>query len=339
MDYQQAIKEVKHQTLQGVYCLQGSEDFLRQEFRQSLAEAVEKAAGELDVVSFDLNEDSIDAVLDEAETYSFFVDQRLIIADQCDFLVSQPTQKLTDMQQERLLDYLKNPNPASHILFIVPHDGVDKRRKLTKQFQKLAVYVNVSPLDEGAVGTYLNKYLQEMQLDLNRAGQEALLQRVDYQLSQAVAEVQKLKQYAQGGHPLTLEVVENLVTRSLASNVFDLTNAIVARKMEESVQIYQDLILMKNDPIQLHALLVSQFRLYLQVKILVNQGLMQDEIGRSLGVHPYRVKLAMQASRRMNLKELSALYGQFIEADRQMKTGSSMKETAFYIILTKIMQL
>ncbi|MGF3213562.1 DNA polymerase III subunit delta [Facklamia sp. P12945] len=339
MDFQKAKQALVQGKIDNVYCLQGSEVYLQQNFRQALAQKIENLAGELDLSSFDANEVSIDTVLDEAESYSFFVDQRLIIVDQVDFLNSQAQQKMTDGQTKRLLDYLKDPNPATCILFIVPHDQVDKRRKLTKAFLKETTYINISPLGEAAVQSFIQSYIQSADFEMTTEAQKALLQRVDYQLSQAVAELEKLKQFAQSGQKVTLEVVNSLVTRSLASDVFELTNAILARKLDRSIQIYQDLILMKHDPIQLHALIVSQFRLFLQVKLLQMQGIKQDEMAQTLSVHPYRVKLALQASRPMQIGELSQLYLQLIQADYQMKTGLGNKDTSFYLILTKIMQL
>ncbi|MGX7108633.1 DNA polymerase III subunit delta [Facklamia miroungae] len=339
MDFQNAIQELDKGIVKPFYCLQGSEVYLQQTFRQALAQKIETSTGELDVTSFDWNEVSLDTILDEAETYSFFVDQRLIIVDQVDLLISQPNKKMTESETQRLVDYLKDPNPSTCILFIVPFDQIDKRRKLTKCFVKETRYINISPLEENAVQTFIQTYIQSQSFEMTPEAQKGLLQRVDYQLSQAVTEVQKLKQFAQSGQKVTLEVVQSLVTRSLTSDVFELTNAILAGKLEPSIQIYQDLILMKHDPIQLHALIVSQFRLFVQVKILQRQGMRQDEIAKSLAVHPYRVKLALQASRQMHLNELSQLYLQLVEADYQMKTGLGSKDTSFYLILTKIMQL
>ncbi|MCR8969034.1 DNA polymerase III subunit delta [Facklamia sp. 7083-14-GEN3] len=339
MDFQKAKQALAQGEIENVYCLQGSEVYLQQSFRQALAQKIETLAGELDLSSFDASEVSIDTILDEAETYSFFVDQRLIIVDQVDFLISQPQQKMTDGQTKRLIDYLKDPNPSTCILFIVPHDQVDKRRKLTKTFLKETNYINISPLEESDVQAFVQNYIQSASFEMTTEAQKALLKRVDYQLSQAVAELEKLKQFAQSGQKVTLEVVNSLVTRSLASDVFELTNAILARKIDRSIQIYQDLILMKHEPIQLHALIVSQFRLFIQVKLLQQQGMQQEEMAQILSVHPYRVKLALQSSRQMQIEELSQLYLQLIQADYQMKTGLGNKDTSFYLILTKIMQL
>lgn len=339
MEYQEAIKRIKQGQIDPIYVLQGSESFLTTLLRRAIETQVEASQSELDLTVLDMTEVTMDQVLDEAETYSFFVDQRLIIVDYCDFLATQSQQKLSDAQEQRLFDYLKDPNPATCLVFIIPSDSVDKRRKLTKNLQKTVTYVNLEPLNEGQVLSYMKNYLQEIDLHLDQPLLEELLQRVNYKLSQAVTEVSKLQQYAFSGNPIDLTVVKSLVTRSLESNVFELTNALMQSQMAEAVQIYQDLVLMKHDPIQLHSLIVSQYRLIIQSKLLQSQGLNQASIAQVLGVHPYRVKLSLQMARRLSLKQLRNLYQDLITADYQMKTSQGQKETYFYLFLTKALRL
>lgn len=339
MKFQQALKALDQEGLAPVYAIQGSEWHLQQTFRQHLARRIEDQAGELDQVVFDLNEQTLDEVLDEAQSYSFFVDQRLIVVENVDFLNNQAKVKLTKGQEERLEAYLDDPNPASHLVFMIPADKLDNRRRLTKRFKQKTQFVEVTPLDDQEVTRYLQTYLKTSSIQLREDALEEVLKRTNYQLTKAIAEVQKLIQFASGGQPITVEVVQQLVTRSLESNVFELTNAIMARDFKGAVQIYQDLLLMKNEPIQLHALVVSQFRILIQVKLLQEQGLMQDEIAQQLGVHPYRVKLAAKSARTLALHELADLYLDLIERDYQMKTSVGQKETHFYLTLTRFMQM
>ncbi len=339
MEYQAAIKALSQADLAPVYVLQGSEWYLQQTFRQALAQRVEDQVGELDSVLFDLNEQSIDEVLDEAQAYSFFVDQRLVVVENLDFLNPQSKQKLTKDQEARLEAYLQDPNPATHLVLIIPADKIDQRRRLTKLLQKHSQYIQVTPRSDQEVRRHLQDALRAASIDINREALDEVLKRTNYQLTQAMAEAQKLIQYASGGASITVEVVRQLVTRSLESNVFELTNAMMRRDFKESVQIYQDLLLMKNEPVQLHALVVSQFRLLIQVKLLQAQGLMEDGIAQQLGVHPYRVKLAARPSRAIPLAGLADLYEDLIERDYQMKTNVGQKETHFYLMLTHYMQM
>ena len=73
MKVQEAIKQIKKGEFQPNYLLLGSESYLQSTFMSSLTAAL-SAADELDVMHIDLNVDTIQAVLDEAELYSFFTE-------------------------------------------------------------------------------------------------------------------------------------------------------------------------------------------------------------------------------------------------------------------------
>ena len=121
MEYQVAIQAVRQRKLNPVYTLFGSEVFLQQEFLQTLLNQFGEADN-FDMARIDLEEQSMDAVLDEAEMFSFFAEYRLIIVENVQFLKAQSKQKLTEAQEKRLLEYLKSPNEASVIIFIIESD-------------------------------------------------------------------------------------------------------------------------------------------------------------------------------------------------------------------------
>lgn len=338
MDYQKAIQDVKKGNLKAVYTIFGSELFLQQEFLQILLNQFGEADN-LDMAKIDLSEQSLDAALDEAEMFSFFAEYRLIIVENVQFLNANSSQKLSTSEEKRLLDYINNPNEASVIVFVIPFDQVDKRKKLTKAFQKQTAFIEVNPLKEQEVSRYIQRYIEGEQLNITREASQELLVRVNYQLTEAMGEISKLKSFSLTGQPITIDVVRTLVPRTLESNVFELTDAVMKKRVDKAVQIYQDLILMKHEPIALHALIISQFRLIIQSKLLNQQGYLEADIAKELSVHPYRVKLALQSGRRSNLKQLAEFYDELIEVDYHMKTGVGIKETHFYLLLTKLVLL
>ena len=126
-----------------------------------------------------------------------------------------------------------------------------------------------------------------------------------------------------------------MVPRSLETDVFSLSQAVLKRKLSQAVQIYQDLLLAKHEPVALHALLVSQFRLLIQVKLLGHQGYQQAEIAQQLSVHPYRVKLALETVRRLDLRQLYDFYDALAEADFQLKQGIGVKEIQFDSLVSR----
>lgn len=338
MEFQQVIQELDKGTIQAVYTVVGNENYLKTQFMDKL---FEKLGGieALDISRLDLHEATMYDVLDEAEMFSFFSDYRVLIVSNATFLNAQTKQKLTDADQKRLIEYIENPNLATVLIFNVENATLDKRKKLTKSFNKQTAVVDISELDEGKVRRYVQDYINQSDISFTRESVDELLVRVDYQLTNAMTEIEKLEIYAQSEGRITIDTVRTLVPRTLESDVFQLTNAVASKDITRGIQIYRDLLLMKHEPIALHALMVSQFRVMVQSMVLAKQGMNQADIAKQLGIHPYRVKLAVQSARSLNMTELLSFYVEMAEVDYQMKTGVGDKESFFYILLTKLANL
>lgn len=338
MEFQQVMQNINKGNIKPVYCVIGSENYLKSQFIDGLFQQL-GGVDVLDISRLDLQEVSMTEVLDEAEMFSFFSNYRILLVSNATFLNAQTKQKISEAEQKRLLNYIENPNEATILVFYVENGALDKRKKLTKAFNKLTTIVDINELDEGQVGRYIQSYINNLTISFTREAIEELLNRVNYKLSNAMIEVEKLELFGQTEGRITIDTVRSLVPRTLESDVFQLTNAVVNKNMTQAIQIYQDLLLMKHEPIALHALMVSQFRIMVQALVLSRQGLNQADIAKQLGIHPYRVKLAIQSARSLQLKELLKFYVEMAEVDFGMKTGIGDKETYFYILLTKLATL
>ncbi|MBR7927462.1 DNA polymerase III subunit delta [Aerococcaceae bacterium zg-ZUI334] len=337
MEFQKVIQMIRQNQIASNYLLQGNESYLQKLFLDTLGQVVGEE--EIDRVHFDLDEVSITQVLDEADTYAFFTQYRLIIIDNVTFLNAQTTQKISDEETNRLLEYLTNPNPSSIVIWRVESEQLDKRKKVSKAFLKDVTVVDATAMKQDEVERFVTQHVKGLSLSMTDDARKELLQRVQYRLSDAMNELNKLEQYALSGKAINKDVVRQLVPRSLESNVFELSNAIMAKQLAKATQIYEDLLLMRNEPIALHALMISQFRLLIQVKLLAAAGRLEHEIATQLGVHAYRVKLALQSARHYPLAQLTAFYEQLIKTDFQMKTSVGDKEIHFYLLVTQFMTI
>lgn len=336
--FQKVIQNLNKGQLSPIYTIMGNETYLQSVFMATLLTQFDDRDA-LDIVRLDLEEVSMEDVLNEANMYSFFSEMRLVIVDHADFMGSSPKYKLTDAETKALVNYIEHPNESSILILMTSIENVDKRKKVSKLIEQKTVNVDCRIMDDKQVTRYVQDYLANVPFDISKEALTELLSRVDYQLTLAMGEVAKLNIYALNHDKITLDVIRTLVPRTLQSDVFTLTTAVLNKHISKAVQIYQDLILMKHEPIALHALLISQFRLFIQVSILSQKGQMEGQIAQALSVHPYRVKLARQSIQHMQLRELLTFYNELAETDYYMKTSIGEKTSHFYLLLTKFAKL
>lgn len=335
MNTQEALQQIRREPLQPVYLVTGTEDYLIQEIRQAFFERMTTDdLEELNFMSFDLEESSLGAVIDEAETLPFFGDYRLIFVEKPFFLTGEKKNLSLEQDLDSLLDYLKQPLETSVVVFWANYPKLDARKKATKALKKTTV-IDAAPLQERDLRNFLQRYLSNEQVKISQEAFDLFLRLTDFDLSKAMNELEKLLVSVGKGGTITLSLVENLVPKTLEHNIFQLTEQILKGDTEKAYQTYEDLHLQGEETIKLTAILIGQIRLFLQTKILQKVGYQQANIAETLGVHPYRVKLAMQQVAKFPLELLVSMYDELVDNDYQVKTGQAEKELLFQLFILR----
>ena len=109
-------------------------------------------------------------------------------------------------------------------------------------------------------------------------------------------EIEKLALYLGEEQEITVDLVEDLVAKTLEHDAFKMLNAYLANNASEALQIYHDLLRQKEEPIMLVGLLASNIRTMNNVFYLQKKGYHQQQIAKQLKIHPYRVKLMFEST-------------------------------------------
>lgn len=335
MDVQRAIQEIHKQNFQAVYLVLGTEEYLQDQIRTAFTESLQLAKDDLNFAQFDLEEESVDDLLDEAESMPFFGDYRLVFADHPAFLTAEKKSHTPEHNLDRMANYLKDPAATTILVFFADYDKLDQRKKVSKYLKKYGETIDTQPLNEAQVRRFLQQTLTNAEIRMDRKAFELFIRLTKANLSKAMKELDKLILFASQSKHISVTDIENLLPKTLEDNIFDLTNNVLNKKTSQALQLYQDLLIQGEETIKINAILLSQIRLYLQTALLVKDGYQQGKIVQILKVHPYRVKLAMQEVRHIELTTLIDLYDELIENDYKIKTGQMDKEFLFELFLLK----
>lgn len=336
MNVQQALKEITNGPLKPVYLILGTEGYLQQLIRNAFLTRMKKDnLEELNFMNFDSSEGNIANIVAEAESLPFFGDYRLVFVENPSFLTGE--KKIADQEAaiEELIAYLKKPLESTVLVFWANYEKLDARKKITKALKKAAETIEVAPLAEAPLKNYVQQYLKKENVTISNEAFDLLLRLTDFDLSKVMNELEKLLLAADSSIGITMDEVRSLVPKTLEHNVFEMTEELLKGNTGKTIQIYQDLILQGEETIRLNAILISQIRLLLQTKILMKIGYQQANIAETLGVHPYRVKLAMQQVKGISEELLIDLFDQLVENDFLVKSGQADKELSFQLFVLK----
>lgn len=314
----------------------GTEEYLMEMIRKAFVQGVLNGEeDEFNFGRFDMETTSLGSALEEAESFPFFGDQRLIFIDHPYFFTGEKVKNGPEHDVGWLEEYLTHPSDFSVVVFFAPYEKLDRRKKISKLLKKNAHIISVQPMKEKETKQYIKDYLSTEQFAIQPQAFEKLFQLTDGKLTRIMNELDKLMVYRNESRTIQAQDVKDLVPKSLDQNIFELNDKVLKRDAEGALELYSDLLLQKEEPIKIIALMISQFRLLLQVKILRKKGYQQAEIASVLKVHPYRVKLAARQERQFDQETLSRAHRGLIEADYQMKTGKVDQILQFELFILK----
>ncbi|WP_028776268.1 DNA polymerase III subunit delta [Shimazuella kribbensis] len=314
----------------------GVESFLMEEACNQLRDNIPMDQRDWNLLVLDIEDTPLEQVIQEAETPSFFGGKRLILAKNANFLTTAKSKKEQNHNIDAWMEYLKHPSESSAIVFTVNNDKLDKRKKVVKQMEKIASVTKFDALKGQALLKWVTERFRALQVKVSRDVCIVFIQVVGNDLRLLDKECQKLALYVGVKGVVTMEIMDQLIPRTLESNVFQLTQKLAENKIAEVWQIWEDLLTQKEEPVRVLALMIRQFRLLYQTKILSQRGMGASEMAKMLGMHPYPVKLAVTNAGAFSVDQLKKYLSLAVAADQDIKSGKIEKVMAVEQIFLEI---
>ncbi|SFF68629.1 DNA polymerase III, delta subunit [Planifilum fulgidum] len=323
------MREIERGTLAPVYLLYGRETFLMEEICDAIQERVlEGGDPSFNKVVVDLDEVAVQQLVREAESPPFFGGRRIVIGRNARFLSTAKAKQKVDHRLEELLRYADEPLSTTVLVLLVPEEKLDNRKKAVKKLERTVRTVRCDPLEGRELEKWVFDRFRRHGANPQPEAVRRLIRQVGSDLRLLHNECAKLALYAGDGGTVSAEDVDRLVPRTLEEDIFKLVDRAASRKVEEAFSILYDLLNQREEPIRILALMIRQFRILLQVKLLAAQGKSDREIASLLGLHPYPVKLARRQGKAYSERQLRRLLLSAIETDQAIKSGKIDKTFA-----------
>ncbi|MGB3160455.1 MAG: DNA polymerase III subunit delta [Carnobacterium sp.] len=334
MNFSKEMAKLKTNKIAPIYLILGTESYLNRIARETFIHSIlKKDEIDLNLGIYDMEEVPLGVALEDAESVPFFGDRRLVIVDRPIFLTGDKGKPKFEHDIKWFENYLIKPSATTIFVIFAPYEKLDDRKKISKLLKKNAVIIETPILSEKEMRSYLKTTIENEEFKISPEAFELFIQLTDAKLSVAMSELPKLLLYGQENKYITKDAVSELITKSLEQNIFSLNDYVLKKKVGLALELYHDLLLQKEDPIKINAIMTSQFRLLLQVKILEKRGYQQGDIAKILKVHPYRIKLSIQHMKPFSKKVLADAYNGLIETEYRLKTGQGEKNMQFELFV------
>lgn len=334
------IKDLTVHTLPPILVLTGEDVGQFEWLKKDILQKIDYDPSDLNYSYFDMKETSYAVVELDLVSLPFFADEKIVILDHLLDLTTAKKRVLTDEDLKQFESYLEMPSESTKLV-IFAEGKLDSKRRLVKLLKREAQIVEAATPKDQDLKRYFASQAQELGLKFVGDALDQLLLKSGYDFGELQKNLALLQAYKEDGQ-ITLEDVEEVVPKTLQDNIFDLTQMILKRKIDQASNLVKDLRLQGEDEIKLIAIMLGQFRLFIQVKILSEEGQPESQIVTSLSdlsgrkINPYQVKFALRDSRRLSLPFLKQAMITLIETDYAIKSGKYDKDYLFDLALLKV---
>lgn len=253
---------------------------------------------------------SLGEVIDLAETMPFLAERRVFILENTG---------LFTRGGEELAEYLKGPAPTAY--FVFAEETADKRSKLYKAVTAKGRAVEFKTQEEAVLQRWILGILKREGMNITGRDLALFMDKTGADMENIRMELEKLLCYCMGREVITAQDIEAVCTRQVSNQIFDMINAIAEKKQKRAMELYYDLLTLKEPPMRILYLITRQFNLLLQVKEWKAKGCDASVIGEKVGLAGFIARKYVAQASRFRISELREAVEDCVEAEEAVKTG------------------
>ena len=287
-------------------------------------------------VKYNLYESDLTPIIEETLTMPFFSNKKAIVVKNSYVFTGEKFSKDFNHNSDELIKFLEKYDGENLIIFEVYQPKLDERKKLTKTLKKNAQLKKIEQMSEKELKHWIKNTLNNNYKDIKQDALELFIELTGVNYNIVSQELEKLILFIGERPIINKEDIDLIINRSLEQNVFLLTEYIQKGNKNKAIQLVNDLIIMKEEPIKLLALITSNYRLYYQCKILSQKGYSGQQIAKTVNAHPYRVKLALNQSRHYKLESLFNIINACAETDYKLKSSYMDKQLILELFILSL---
>ncbi len=317
-------EDLKTGNFKKAYLLFGEESYLRQQYKEKLIKALNPQEDTMNFTRYEGKGIEVKEMIDLCETMPFFAECRVILVENSGFFKNKC---------EELADYMKTLPDYIRMIFV--EEEVDKRSRMYKAVKTQGRVTEFARQDEKSLMRWAAGILGREGRKIKTSDMELFLTKTGTDMGNIRMELEKLIAYTQGRDVITSSDIEAVCTTQTANKIFDMVRAVTEKNQKRALELYYDLLTLKEPPMRILFLLAKQFHQLFLSKKMAEEGLSQQEIASRLGVPSFVVRNIMACARAYSSEELQKAEEDFVEAEEAVKTGRLQDLLSVELLIVK----
>ena len=303
-------EDLKTGQFKQIYLLYGEESYLKKQYKDKLTKAMIPEGDTMNYAYYEGKGINVKEVIDLSETMPFFGERRLIVIENSGFFKNASPE---------LAEYMKDIPETTNFIFV--ESEIDKRGKLYKAVKDRGRVVELSKQDEHTLLRWILGNIKKEGKNTTESTVRYLLSKCGTDMENLQKEMEKLFCYTLEKDVIEIADIEEICTTQITNQIFEMVTAVAEKKQKKALDLYYDLLALKEPPMRILYLLSRQFRLLMEVKGLAENGYGKKDIAATAGLHPYVAGKYIEQAKAFRMKELREILEESVEIEERVKTG------------------
>lgn len=322
----QINEDIKKGSFRQMYLLYGEERYLRRQYRERLQKALCGDGDTMNTHFYEGKDIPVGEIIDLAETLPFLAERRVIFITDSGLFKSGG---------EKMAEYLAAPNETT--CFVFTESEIDKRSKLYKTVSSKGYAAEFAVQDENTLKRWVGGILAKEGKKITEGTVQLFLSKTGTDMDNIQSELEKLCCYCIDRDVVTDADVEAVCTTRISSHIFDMINAIADRQQKKALELYYDLLALKEPPMRILFLIARQCNMLLQAKELKARGYDNRTIGSKIGVPPFIAGKYLNQASRFKTPVLRNAVAQCVEAEEAVKSGRMNDRMSVELLILSVL--
>lgn len=320
---QTLTQDIKNRSFKPVYLLYGEETFLKNSYKNQMKSAITSG----DTMNFNQFEGKgidLREIISLGDTMPFFAEKRLILVEDSGFFKAAA---------DELVSYLSRIPDTTCLIFV--ESEVDKRSKMFKKVKELGYAVEMERQDAAQLARWAGTMLAREGKKITGHTMERFLTMTGDDMENIRMELEKLISFTLGREVVTDDDVDTICTVRTTNKIFDMVTAIVNRQTKKAMDLYEDLLTLKEPPMRILFLIARQFNQILQAKELMAKGVDKGGIASKLKIPPFAAGKMIPQAKTFTREQILSYVNLCVDAEEAVKTGKLNDRMAVELLLTQ----
>lgn len=324
---QKISNDIKAGSFSRAYLLCGEERYLKKQYTDRLRQAMCVPDDDMNTHFYHGKNIPVDEIIDLAETLPFLAERRVIFISESG---------LFKTGGDKLAEYLKAPSDSAY--FIFTESEIDKRSKLYKAVQSHGHVAEFRTQDEQTLKRWVAGRLAKEGKRITENTARCFLEKTGTDMENIEMELEKLICYCLDRDIVTTEDVEAICTHQVTGHIFDMIDAISTGDRRRALQLYYDLLELREPPMRILTLIGRQCNKLLITKEMRSRGFDNQAIAPQIGVPPFIAGKYIRQAGRFKAAALRDAVEQCVEADEAIKSGRMDDRLSVEVLIMTILQ-